>query len=73
MIEMVSLLLLLFHVKVSSHVLARLGSMLWMTLGQMKHTWLVLLRGSLRRTVAICGPSYWAHERVCGEEGACTF
>lgn len=64
MIEMVSLLLLLllFHVKVSSHVLARLSSMLWMTLGQMKHTWLVLLRGSLGRTVAICRPNYWAHE-----------
>lgn len=65
MIQMVSLLflLLLFHVKVSSQMLARLGcSMLWMTLGQMKHPWLVLLRGSLRRTVAICGPNYRTHE-----------
>lgn len=35
MIEMVPLLLLLllFQVWVSSHVLTRLGSMLWMTLG----------------------------------------
>lgn len=74
-IQMVSLLLLLlFHVNVSSKVLARLGcSMLWMTLWQVKHTWLVLLRGSLRGTVAIGGPNHRAHERVCGEEGASAF
>lgn len=73
MIEMVSVLLLLFHVNVSSHVLARLCSMLRMTLWQMKHTRLILLRGSLWGTVAICGPSDRGHERVCGEEGASTF
>lgn len=76
MIQVVSLLLLLllFHVQVSSQVLARLGcSMLWMALGQMKHTRLVLLEGSLRRAVAICWPNYRAHERVCGEEGASAF
>lgn len=76
MIQMVSLLvlLLLFHVQVSSQVLAGLAcGMLWMTLGQMKHTRLVLLEGSLRRAVAICRPYHRAHERVCGEEGACAF
>lgn len=76
MVQMVSLLLLLLllHVKVSSQVLARLCcSMLRMTLGQMKHTWLVLLRAHLRRAVAIRGPNYRAHEGVCGEEAASAF
>lgn len=76
MIQMVSLLLLLllFHVKVPSQMLTSLAySMLRMTLGQMKHPWLVLLWRSLRRTVAICGPNYRSHKGVCGEERASTF
>lgn len=76
MIQMVSLLLLLllFHVKVSSQVLARLGcSMLRVTLRQVEHTGRVLLRRCLRSAMTICGSNYWAHEGVSGKKRASTF